>query len=143
MFEDDLCRKSNRRTRRERTKRRERYLLSSANKNKSAGLSSEDISSSSESLQDSVENNNSSRSRVHDMGNNLLVDILSLFNLYYLTVIATSTINKAEQNTIECSNNQLTNISKQRHNLIKVTRYIVALPNRYLQENSSKCPIFC
>lgn len=83
MFEEKLYSKGNRRTRGERTKRRERYLLlSSASKINYSELSIESgISSSSESLTSSVENNNSSvwqRPRTPHMGNNLLVDILSL-----------------------------------------------------------------
>lgn len=81
MFEEKLYRKGNRRTRGERTKRRKRYLLlSSASKINYSEISTESgTSSSSESLNDSVENNNSfvwQRPRTPDMGNNLLVFIL-------------------------------------------------------------------
>lgn len=78
MIEDESYKRISRRTRGERTKRRERYLLSSANTNKNNVLSTGTLASSTESLPYSVENNNSftwHHSRIRDMGNNLLVDM--------------------------------------------------------------------
>ncbi|CAH1121037.1 unnamed protein product [Ceutorhynchus assimilis] len=78
MFEEEMHQRNirySRRTRGERTKRRERYLLSTVNKNNS--LSSDTSASSTESLTCSVENNNPDRwrrSRVGDMGNKSLAN---------------------------------------------------------------------
>lgn len=69
MIEETVQRRLNRRTRGERTKRRERYLLSN-------GKNSSDILVSSTDSH-SIENNNCVKGQVPIMGNKITVDILS------------------------------------------------------------------
>lgn len=68
MIEETVHRTLNRRTRGERTKRRERYLLSNGKSN-----SDNILVSSTDSY--SIENNNCVKGQVSDMGNKTTVDI--------------------------------------------------------------------